>query len=294
MQDSASLISHGCCPAGSHLARAADPQPDGRFFGGDSESETYLVMPGEAQPVRGVVLVVHDIFGLHAGRHTQICDALAEAGYAAVCPDLFGDGRARAEAAFLPRWPIKGARNILELLCCCKLGWLAKAARTPWSAIEPAVHGALELARREHARLRPDEPPLAWCAALGFCWGVSTVARLLAADARAALPMPIRGGVGFHPAPLALALVSKAEAPLLLAPARNDPANLQPGGAVAEWLAARFGTPTSPAVVPFPTMLHGWMTRGPIEEEEIAAGYAHGLEITLGFLRERSGASSAS
>ena len=81
--------------------------------------------------MRGSCLVVHDIFGLHTGRHVQLCDELAAEGYVAVCPDCFRDGRARAEAALLPRWPIKQACNILEMLCCCKFTWMVRPPLPP-------------------------------------------------------------------------------------------------------------------------------------------------------------------
>ena len=64
--------------------------------------------------MKGGVLVVHDIFGLHTGRHAQYCDDLADEGWIVCMPDAFGDGRARADAALLPL-PIKGTCNILEL-----------------------------------------------------------------------------------------------------------------------------------------------------------------------------------
>ena len=80
-----------CCTPGGHpgLAQAPDERT-GTYTMINDDFECYVSLP-EGAP-KGVVLVIHDIFGLRAGRHTQICDELASVGYVTVCPDLFGDG----------------------------------------------------------------------------------------------------------------------------------------------------------------------------------------------------------
>ena len=37
-------------------------------------------------------------------------------------------------------------------------------------------------------------------------------------------------------------------------------------------------------------MLHGFMTRGPLTESAIAAAYKEGMDVALGFLKERAAA----
>ena len=69
--------------------------------------------------------------------------------------------------------------------------------------------------------------------------------------------------------------------PYTLVPAGDDPAAVQPGGALTEEVSSRFDRPDAPAVVPFSRMLHGWMTRGPLEDEAIARDYAAGVGLAL-------------
>jgi dienelactone hydrolase len=372
----------------------------------ESDIECYVSWPREGAPPTCVALVVTDIFGLRSGRHAQICDALAEEGFVAVCPDLMGDGQARARAGLLPRWPIKSLSNILDLVLCCKFRWLLRAlplAQPDDELVLPRVQAALDFVQREHlersercaspqllpvplsastggsaaastspqqpapqqpapqqpdpadqqpalpasasasasaaassstsasasasaaasasasasasssapplsvtgpasplpaspaagASLSPDSvSPLSSCAVVGFCWGAAITARILAWDSP---PIPVVGGVGFHPSlhPNAAgrALVGSVTKPFVLAPAGNDPPALHPGGEFAEAIRAKFGDEVGglPLLAPFPSMLHGWMTRGPLDDPAIAAAYQDGLALTTRFFRAVSG-----
>ena len=41
-------------------------------------------------------------------------------------------------------------------------------------------------------------------------------------------------------------------------------------------------------MVPFPEMLHGWMTRGPIDKDEaIARDYALGMRLMIDFFNDK-------
>ena len=113
-----------CCTPGAHGgAAASNGQRSGAYVTITSTAgdfECYVSFPLTHQPVKGAMILAHDIFGLRSGRHAQICDELAAAGYITACPDLFGDGRSRAaDLNFV--WPIKSLRNILDLICCCKM-----------------------------------------------------------------------------------------------------------------------------------------------------------------------------
>jgi hypothetical protein len=99
--------------------------------------------------------------------------------------------------------------------------------------------------------------------------------------------MPIIGGVGFHPSLRGNegeTLVGAVTRPFLLCPAGDDPVNVQPSGALAAVLVARFGTNT---IVPFPEMLHGWMPRGPLEQPAIRRDYELGLATMLEFFDDK-------
>lgn len=244
--------------------------------------ECYLSFPERKS--RGVMLLATDIFGLHTGRHAQMCDELAAAGFIAACPDLFGDGRARAEA-LNPSWPIKTLPNICGLLC--KISWMKRALKLPWDVIARKIEHTLSHVLSEHGRRLPGAAPLAGCGAVGLCWGASIVARLLSDSEAARLPMPIIGGVGFHPSLRGKegeTLVGAVTRPFLLCPAGDDPVNVQPSGALAAVLVARFGTNT---IVPFPDMLHGWMSRGPLEQPAIRRDYELGIATMLKFFDDK-------
>ena len=251
-----------------------------------SVTECYVVSPPAGRPVKGAVLVVHDIFGLHTGRHAQYCDELADEGWVVCMPDAFGDGRARADAALLPRWPIKGVCNILELLCCCKASWMTKAMKMPWSEIEPRLCAAVIRASQLYVdasittRTSDNKMPLF---AHGFCWGAWPVARLLAnenaiyavpqaPDATGGPAPTWRGGVCFHPSFQVggdvATLAAGVKRPLLLCPCGDDPADVQAGGLVTQQLQQAGRSDFK--VHSFPNMLHGFMMRGPMNDAEIS------------------------
>jgi dienelactone hydrolase len=271
------------------------------------EFEMYLASPPvHASQVKGAVLVVHDIFGPRSGRHTTICDALAKDGFYAACPDLFGDSEKRASANLLPRWPPKQLRNIIDLLCCCKVGYLTRALKRSWERhIAPVLQAAMEEVQAEHAvRLEvdcaiwrqgfdddpDDEVALKW-GAVGFCWGALPVARLLSAAPAPSITSPVVGcGMAFHPSfrgKEAAEMVGAVRRPMMLCPCGDDPADVQPGGALAAALAGVFErdaahgafTDSFEANRPFGSMKHGFMTRGPLEDGEIAAAYLEGVEL---------------
>lgn len=236
--------------------------------------ECYIAQPPDGQPVGGVVLVVHDIFGLRSGRHLRICDELAAAGFVAVCPDLFGDGAARA-AAFDPGWHMSWLPKICYILW--NFRWMVDAIKQPWEEISPKLRATLAhcVAARQHQ--------LDTCGAVGFCWGGSVVARLLSKSEAAKLPLRITGGIGFHPSHRGWDAANVAF-PLLLAPAGDDPATVKLGGKLAQPLVERFGTTSN---MEFPEMRHGWMTRGPLDDEAVARDYRIGMELMISWLGEK-------
>jgi len=233
--------------------------------------ECYIAHPPDGKPARGFVLVVHDIFGLRSGRHMTICDELAEAGFVAACPDLFGDGLERA-AAFNPDMRWSSLRRVGYILW--NFNWMMKAFRLPWEEIAPKLRATLD-----HSIAQRQETIEA-CSAVGFCWGGSVVARLLSEEEASKFPVRLAGGIGFHPSHRGWDAANVAM-PLRLAPAGDDPVTIQPGGQLAQPLVERFGASTN---VPFPAMLHGWMTRGPLDDAAVARDYRLGMQQMISWL----------
>lgn len=304
-----------CCPPTAHgIAESVAPSADGGRNGafimlrGDEDRalpdlEVYVAEPPPDVRAKGAVIVIHDIFGARVGRHAQICEDLAAAGFYAACPDLFGDAQGREAANMLPRWPLKQARNILELLCCCKAGYFLSAQKRSWDGeIVPALQRSMAHVQARHAARAPLAPPLKW-AAVGFCWGAKPVARLLSGEGGAAAQVGC--GIAFHPSLRggeAERHVGAVARPMMLCPAHDDPANVQPGGALAEPLETVFArqgaapgafTNGFAAVRPFPHMLHGFMTRGPLSDPAIATSYTEGVQLMVDFFTAFSEADSA-
>jgi len=218
----------------------------------------YVAQPPGGAPARGVILVVHDIFGPRSGRHARICDELAAAGFVAACPDLIGDADERA-SALNPGWPSSKAHEV-GIVChlVYRIRWMLKAAAAGkrMDEIGRKLAATLHYCRGAHPHA------IAACGAVGFCWGGGVVARLLSEAGAERLPVPLVGGVGFHPSHRGWEAADVAR-PLLLAPAGDphpiprrsatfcdpshlaragdDPAAVQPGGALAQPLADRFG-----------------------------------------------------
>lgn len=278
-----------CCTDGAHPAL----QPDVSQLRGSFESiaasasdtvECYCVAPPAGTQVKGGVLVVHDIFGLHSGRHAQFCDELAEVGWIAVCPDCYGDARERAEAMNLA-WPPKSASNILSMICCCKFSWMSKVLQIPWKDIEPRLRGAITRANQlYYAGARTITEPEMPLFAYGFCWGAWPVARLLAYENETSPELPgattptptsphVRAGLCFHPSFQVggdvAALAAAVKGPLLLCPCGDDPEDVQDGGLVTQQLQQAGRTDFK--VHSFPEMVHGFMMRGPLEQTAIQA-----------------------
>jgi len=280
-----------CCPPSAHGPLEAPPASErlGSYeniysdAGKDSEFECYVVLPPQGTKQRGTVIICHDVAGPRGGRHEQVCDKLATMGFAAVCPDLFGDSKERHEANILPTFPQFTPRNLINTLFGLKLGYILKMKKMVVKTALPKIVTTLAyLKEKTNSEVKP-------CVAIGFCWGALVVGEMLADTAVAEFPYDIKCGIGFHPA---YGLMSPSEAekmiqelarPLLLAPAGDDKES-QLGTPLAEMLMERKLSDYTDCVVPFSDMHHGWMTRGPLNDENVARDYAAGMKLALDFI----------
>ena len=78
-------------------------------------------------------------------------------------------------------------------------------------------------------------------------------------------------------------MIQELARPLLLAPAGDDKES-QLGTPLAEMLMERKLSDYTDCVVPFSDMHHGWMTRGPLNDENVARDYAAGMKLALDFI----------
>ena len=120
-------------------------------------------------------------------------------------------------------------------------------------------------------------------------------------DSKAAATGKLGCGVGFHPSPAvgivqtvhaqsAVDLAKEALCPLLLMPARNDPADIKPKGAVLEALKRNARAARSDSVV-FEQCAHGFMTRGCDDPTYVGSmvletARAKALDLAVEFLGE--------
>eukprot|EP00619_Florenciella_sp_RCC1007_P008930 CAMPEP_0205925472 /NCGR_PEP_ID=MMETSP1325-20131115/18294_1 /ASSEMBLY_ACC=CAM_ASM_000708 /TAXON_ID=236786 /ORGANISM="Florenciella sp., Strain RCC1007" /LENGTH=269 /DNA_ID=CAMNT_0053294005 /DNA_START=77 /DNA_END=883 /DNA_ORIENTATION=- len=119
-----------CCPQGAEpLREMADYKPKGDMV--DIEGvECYVSWPTEGE-CKAAVIVFHDIFGIHSGRHKQFSDMLAAKGYGAVAIDFFGKNPLVSDP------PQYGAScccflSVLSSFCCGGLG--RKQRELSWEA----------------------------------------------------------------------------------------------------------------------------------------------------------------
>ncbi|KAH9259805.1 hypothetical protein BASA81_002231 [Batrachochytrium salamandrivorans] len=245
-----------CCPPGSIDSKNA------KQAGATSEpTGTELLLPNTLTrcyvtttttvPIRGVVILFHDIFGVSSGRTRLVADEIASWGYFVVLPDFFddhaealGDGH---ELWDLKRW-FRGGVG----------GTLLQRAMAPFELVEQRMLQEIlpYIDSQGYGNL-----PLGLA---GFCWGGWAITRL------ASWPK-VRGVVGFHPSPDVQALqkcgpttnemYEQIQCPVLYLPGSNDPGWIKPmGKAFASILVA---SPES-RCVDFPSMDHGWVNRGDV------------------------------
>lgn len=237
-----------CCPDGSWpaLRAPADYKPLGSVLELPNSLPVYEV--GEPS-AKNAIIVLPEVFGWE-GRLKGICDTFAANGYYTVMPDIMrGDNMSlhlesdEKKQAFLNKW-------------------------AQWDSIEGDCQSIIaHIASKGITSI----------GSIGFCWGAWVVWRASAAG------LPIRAGAGCHPSirlegysgGSAAALVTKIQCPMLLAPGRNDPDDVKESGEVAKLLLDRF--PTS-RVKDYPTVDHGWVSRGDIRDETVAIAVKDALE----------------
>eukprot|EP00211_Chloroparvula_japonica_P015036 CAMPEP_0119119724 /NCGR_PEP_ID=MMETSP1310-20130426/1087_1 /TAXON_ID=464262 /ORGANISM="Genus nov. species nov., Strain RCC2339" /LENGTH=253 /DNA_ID=CAMNT_0007109171 /DNA_START=78 /DNA_END=836 /DNA_ORIENTATION=- len=190
------------------------------------------------------VVVFYDIFGFASDGETKvrhICDQLAATLQCrVVLPDYYkGD-----------KWPVDAPLD--EKL----FAWIQTF---PWSKVSP-----------EHAKVlrHLKNAGVAKYSAIGFCWGAWGIFHAAAEESP---ELPMACGVNCHPSVRIegffgsneVALAKKVRAPQILFPAGNDPDNVKEGGEVLKALESA-GVAAETHV--FPDMVHGFMTRGDIND----------------------------
>mmetsp|Transcript_31276 Transcript_31276/g.103949 ORF Transcript_31276/g.103949 Transcript_31276/m.103949 type:complete len:275 (+) Transcript_31276:55-879(+) len=246
-----------CCPAGAEpMLIVRDYVPRGEMVT-IGHTPVYIASP-PSPSARGVV-VFSDMFGVHTGRHKQLCDRLAEQGLLVACPDFF------AENPYMPNAPAWGTT------VCCVAGLMFKF-----------MSGKLDKNTRNHTwdasmREKVVGTLLPWMkekgakefVSLGFCWGAYGAMKC------AALP-EFRCSAVFHPSVDGfcksageddLQICRELKCPILVVSTKQEKPAWQPGGtaqgACEEAVPGKVAFRTE-------TQNHGYMMRAEVNKDATA------------------------
>jgi len=230
----------------------------------DLESGLQIYTVGEADG-RPCVIWNYDIRGFNGGRTRERCDQLAAEGFMVILPDYF-----------------RG--NVPEE---CGPGDFAC-----WGALVPIMNSLSNWTSLQsdwnEVRAWAEEKGATDFAAVGTCWGSYMTVRM------SSLP-EIAAGVSVHPSHSVMIpqlgedeteILEQVEAPQLLLPTMSDSDNVKPGG-LTETVLIEKGVEVS--IVPFTTMRHGFLTRGNMEDPEVAAEVSRAMNVTVDFLEKHFG-----
>ena len=78
-------------------------------------------------------------------------------------------------------------------------------------------------------------------------------------------------------------MCSKISCPVLLLPGSNDQEELKPGGELAEMFVSKGGRSNL-----FKNQLHGWMSRGDVNDDNVREGVEDGMSMILKFFEEHA------
>jgi len=270
-----------CCPPGSTgPAKLSSESLKGQMETIESEIPCYC-SGSPLESSKRVVLLYTDVFGIDTGHHKAIADRLAEklgTKTSVLIPDFFRGKPIVKHTSWLPLAINVAFLYFPQILWNCKF-------RVTDKSLEKDITKVVLPWLRKKTNGTIDQTGFS---CVGFCFGGWLVGMTLA------LPdVPAKCGIGIHPAfkveklngrseiDLAVKIGSK---PILLLPAGND--DLKPGNAVVDTLAEARGVSPEEVSIPFPTMIHGWVTRGDSEDPEINECQNKALQLTVDFIEK--------
>ena len=182
---------------------------------------------------RKCIIWNYDIFGFDSGRSRQLCDIFAAEGFTVIMPDYFR-GTSEGDAQF-------NANDMAD-----------------WS----------NLKQDWEQKIRPyavESKGAETFGTIGTCWGSYMTIRL------STYPMVV-AGVSMHPYHSTMMkklgedeeeIMRRVGNKQLIMPSGGDDDNVKPGGLAERILGDRV------EILEFPEMIHGWTTRGQLEDEKV-------------------------
>eukprot|EP00008_Paramoeba_atlantica_P014860 CAMPEP_0201478302 /NCGR_PEP_ID=MMETSP0151_2-20130828/3190_1 /ASSEMBLY_ACC=CAM_ASM_000257 /TAXON_ID=200890 /ORGANISM="Paramoeba atlantica, Strain 621/1 / CCAP 1560/9" /LENGTH=266 /DNA_ID=CAMNT_0047859353 /DNA_START=54 /DNA_END=854 /DNA_ORIENTATION=- len=261
-----------CCPPGSLPALRTEYNAVGKVFK-VGDLDVYQV--GEKEGASSAIVVAYDIFGFEGqSRIRAICDQLAsETGLPVYLPDYYRGGK----------WPAD--KDLNEQTMPELMTWLKTL---PWN----------EKVKPDHEKVVAylGEKGIKNYGMIGFCWGCW--ANFKAAVDAETHPTKMKCAVNCHPSVKLEGVFGSSEVELaktlkcaqLLLPAGNDEANLKEGGDVVKALQNNEGIAGAPEdrveVHVYPDMVHGFVTRGSLDDEKVARDVKDSLERAAAYFKK--------
>ena len=183
---------------------------------------------------RKCIIWNYDIYGFDSGRSRQLCDEFAAEGFTVIMPDYYR-GTSYGTA-----------------------GWTTAEDKAVWSNLRQDWEGKIHPYAVESKGAESF-------GTIGTCWGSYMTIRL------SSYPMVV-AGVSMHPAHSEImAKLGEDEEEImrrvgnkqLMMPSMNDSSHVKPGGLAERILGDRV------EILKFPEMMHGWTTRGRLEDEKV-------------------------
>ena len=265
-----------------------------------------------------IVVIFTDVYGLESGRHKVFADLLVAAtttsssNTAVLIPDLF-----RGDPILKPWIPSTSfATELLgSALGAPGMVYRIKTQYPPhkveadvFQLLLPWIQSQIQSQVQEQVQSTTVK-----LSCIGFCFGGWVVGRVLGYDSsdsdsnntsnNNSNSLQFQCGVGIHPSfqpnvvhgESQLEMATRIRKPILLLPANND-YDLKPGSEVVDAIVANINNScnngngkdesSTTVSIEFPTMNHGWVTRGDSNDPDIAAEQERALQLAVEFIQK--------
>lgn len=273
-------MSQPCCPSDSlGPAPLSTTVPQGKMVQLTSEIGNVKPLPayivGKEEGASRAVLVFSDVFGIESGSHKIVCDELASKldDTLVIMPDLF---RGR---------PILGGWGLpMFMTIFTAVPVIIYSVRTYASSAN--IDRDLSILVRPYldSKLSAD----AEISCVGFCFGGWVVGRALALEA-----LNCRTGVAIHASPKVEFLAGGnitglwervGKKPVLFLPSRSD-GDTKVDSVIVKQMAEQRNVQPADICVEFSDMIHGWVTRGDLANEQVAQNFERAMAMTARFIQ---------
>ena len=258
----------------------------------NSTSHMACYITGTPLPeARRIVLMFTDVFGYKSGNHRVVADRLGSRleSTAVLIPDFFHGNPILKYEHVTSRLSLLPQKILFLFFILPQILWNCKFRVTDKAVTNDLLEAVLPWIREKLTDQNKLEDVGISC--VGFCFGGWQTAFTLALANKENLSF-FHCGVGIHPSFRIERIHGRTESdlarqvgtrPLLLLPAGND--DLQPQSHEAvQILAHARGISEEDIAISFPSMIHGWVTRGDPSNDEVKTEQEKALKLTVDFI----------